>query len=136
MDDVLFVVDYEDLETCQVIRWVDEENDIEDCHPYIVAIRCDDGEDFKFLECSKREIVHVSLNRFAAIEENYTDTYYLTYSAQFTITSYHERTEFIAALEQSDNFVEIVIGWKNAEGEELIGCYEGELDQPALMEEV
>jgi hypothetical protein len=136
MDDIPFVVDYDDIETCQVIRWMDDENSIEDCHPYIMAIRCDDGEDYKFLEFSKREIVDASLQRFSAIEENYIDTYYLTYSAHFTITDYHKRSEFVAALGQSDNFVEIVIGWKNAEGEPLTGCYEGELDQPALMEEV
>lgn len=129
---IAFNVDYSRTNLASKITWVDEQNSIEDCEPYIDFIRCDDGNEYRFLHTDKGEIVDGSLFMFEAVKDT-DDCYYLCYSADFEVPDFNSKSEFVAALKKSKGLVEIVLGFKDLAGKKLNDCFEDYENRQAKM---
>ena len=107
------------------ITWENEKNKIEDCEPSIDFIRCDDGEEYQFLHADKGEIINQSLFMFEAVKvKGKKEQYLLCYSADFEITDFDNRVNFLKALKHSKNQVEIVLSFKDSKGKIINNCFE------------
>lgn len=120
-----FNVDYSRSNLASTIVWIDEKNKIEDCEATIDFIRCDDGDEYQFIHSEKGEIINESLFMFEAVKvKGKKDQYLLCYSADFEITDFNNRVNFLKALKHSKNQVEIVLGFKDSNGKILSDCFE------------
>lgn len=120
-----FNVDYSRSNLASTIVWIDEKNKIEDCEAIIDFIRCDDGDEYQFIHLENGEIINESLFMFEAVKvKGKKDQYLLCYSADFEITDFNNRFNFLKALKHSKNQVEIVLGFKDSNGKVLSDCFE------------
>ena len=132
---VAFNVDYSRTNLASIVTWTDDKNKIEDCDAFIDFIRCDDGDEYQFLHSDKNEIINSSLFMFEAVQnKGKKGEYFLCYSADFEIADYDKKIDFIKALKHSKNKVEIVIGFKNAKGKILEGCFEENSNRTAKLQ--
>ena len=132
--DVAFNVDYSRSNLASIITWVDSKNKIEDCEPFIDFIRCDDGNEFHFLHADEGEIINSSLFMFEAVKnKGKKNEYLLCYSADFEISNYEVHINFIKALKNSKNQIEIVLGFKDAKGNLLKDCFEENSNRTAKL---
>ena len=126
-----YFVDYNKAAEASTIQW-DGDLDITECDPYIDFIRCDDGEDYQYLYPDK-DFQVIKLIHFQAIprDDEGEDLFLLCYVADLEIDlNKHQR--FNQALENSDNLVEIVIGFKN--NSEIVDCFEEYENRQAVLQ--
>ena len=112
-------------------KW-DGDLDITQCEPYIDFIRCDDGEDYQYLYPDK-DFQVINLLYFQTIprDDEGEDLFLLCYVADLEIDlNKHQR--FNEALENSDNLVEVVIGFKN--DNETVDCFEEYENRQAVLQ--
>jgi hypothetical protein len=119
-----FNVDYSRTNLASKIKWTDSRNKIDECEPFIDFIRCDDGDEFRFLHSESGEIIEESLFMFEAIKDKRDGNYYLCYSADFVIPDYDSKTDFVTAMKKSKGLVEVVLGFKDPKGKVIENCYE------------
>ncbi len=69
---------------------------IENCEASIDFIRCDDGEEYQILHADEGEIINQSLFMFEAVKvKGKKGQYLLCYSADFEITDFNTRVDFL-----------------------------------------
>ena len=113
---VQYSIDYKDAEYASTIQWLSEDYKITDLVPYISAIICDGGEEYEELWGDDFNVI--SLDGFIPKEGDGEDTFVLCYSAvvEFDLDKF---PKFKAALEFSSNQVEIKIGFKLPNGDDV-----------------
>ena len=134
MKNTAFNVDYSRSNLASTITWLDSKNKIENCEPFIQFIRCDDGDEYQFINSDEGDIVNGSLFMFEAIKVKGTDAdYLLCYSADFEIVGIQSKTAFVNALKKSKNQIEIVIGFKDSKGNVLEDAFEESSNRTAKL---
>ena len=61
-----FFIDYNKTASASTISW-DSDIDIKKCEPFVDFIRCDDGEDFIFLNSIDNDFKTLKIANFAAV---------------------------------------------------------------------
>ena len=120
-----YFVDYNHASDASIITWTHEDEEIEDCEPFVDFIRCDlNGEEYEFLYSDEEDFIS-KIDNFGAIKrKNIDDEYFLCYTADFYIPNLNSKKQFVRALKFSNNDVEVVLGFKNRDGEILEDCIE------------
>ena len=119
-----YFVDYNHASDASIITWTHEDEEIEDCEPFVDFIRCDlNGEEYEFLYSDEEDFIS-KIDNFGAIKGNVDDEYFLCYTADFYIPKLNSKKQFVRALKFSNNDVEVVLGFKNRDGEILEDCIE------------
>ena len=113
---VQYSIDYNDAENASTIQWLLEDYKIKDLVPYIESIICDGGEEYEELWGDDFSVI--SLNEFNPKKGDDEDTFILCYSAvvEFNLNKF---PKFKDALDFSSNQVEIKIGFKLPNGDDL-----------------
>jgi hypothetical protein len=119
-----FFVNFYKPRDASQINWLTDKCDISDCIPFIKYIRCDDGNDYQFLTLENNEIVSSEINDFEAVKGSQNREYFLCYTAYIRVRNLKNFPSFIVALDYSDNQVEIVLGFKDQNGNEIEDAYE------------
>ena len=115
-----FYVDYNKAASASTITW-DSKIDINTCEPFVDFIRCDDGEDFVFLQSLDNDFTTIKLANFGAVKTSTKGNYFLCYTADFEI-DLNKFPKFKKALKKSDNLVEVVLGFKHKD--KVLDCFE------------
>ena len=120
-----YFIDYNKSAAASCIIWISDEYDINDLTPYIEAILCDNGEDY--VELYGDAFEQISLDNFEAIEGDDENSYILCYTAIVKI-NLDNHIDFKNAMQSSGNMVEVKVGFKDTDGEELDYLFEGNYD--------
>lgn len=120
-----YFIDYNKSAAASCIIWISDEYDIKDLTPYIEAILCDNGEDY--VELYGDDFEQISLDNFEAIEGDDENSYILCYTAIVKI-NLDNHIDFKNAMQSSGNMVEVKVGFKDTDGEELDYLFEGNYD--------
>lgn len=129
-----FFIDYNKTAYACCVEWVSDDYSIDELTPYIEAILCDGGEEYVELYCD--EFDEVQIDNFAAMPGDDEGTFFLCYTAVVAI-DLDESEEFAEALEVSEGMVEVKIGFKDSEGEEIDDdLYEGHTDLTTELAEI
>ena len=119
-----YYIDYNHASDASTITWTHEDEQIEDCEPYVDFVRCDEnGEEYQFLYSDKDDFIS-KIDNFGAIKGDEEDEYILCYTADFYIKNMSSNKKFLKALKYSNNDVEVVLGFKDKNGEILEDCIE------------
>lgn len=105
-----FFVDYNKTSSASTISW-DSDIDIKKCEPFVDFIRCDDGEDYVYLNSLDKDFKTLKISNFGAVARDEEGEYFLCYTADFEI-NLNKFPKFKQALKKTDNLVEVVIGFK------------------------
>ncbi len=117
-----FTFDYNKPQNANEIVWGVNIN-IEETEVFIDYIRCDDGEDYQFLQSDKKDFTTVKIHNFEAIASNtQKNNFFLCYTAEIEF-DIEKNEKFKSALENSDNQIEAVLGFKK-DGKVLEYCFE------------
>jgi hypothetical protein len=117
-----FFVDYNKPALASEITWALDLKEIKSAVPFIDFIRCDDGEDFQFLNSSENDFKVLKINQFAFVQSEDRNRFFLCYTADFEI-DLKEYSKFLKALNHSNNEVEVVLGFKK-DNKILTDCFE------------
>ena len=128
----MYFVDYNKAADASSIQW-DDDQDISKCEPFIDFIRCDNGDDYEYLYSDKNDFKVIGLDNFQAVpaDDEGEGIYYLCYTADFDIDM-SKHPKFESAMSNSDNLVEVVLGFKN-KGEPL-DCFEEYENRQSVLE--
>ncbi len=113
-----YMIDYKNPEKASTVQWISEDFEIADFEPYIESIICDHGDEYEELWGGDEEFTVISLDEFSAKKGDGDDTYILCYRAVVEI-DINKFPRFKEALEFSSNHVEIKIGFKFLDGENV-----------------
>ena len=86
---------------------------------------CDNGENY--IELYRNDFDQISLDNFEAIEGDDENSYILCYTAIVKI-NLDNHIDFKNAMQSSGNMVEVKVGFKDTDGEELDYLFEGNYD--------
>lgn len=125
-----FFVDYNKTASASTISW-DSDIDIKKCEPFVDFIRCDDGEDFIFLNSIDNDFKTLKIANFAAVAREEDGKYFLCYTADFEI-NLKKFPKFQKALKKTDNLVEVVIGFK-FKGK-VLDCFEESENRQTVLQ--
>ena len=120
-----YFIDHNKSATASCIIWISDEYDIKDLTPYIESILCDNGEDY--IELYGDDFEQISIDSFEAIEGDDDNSYILCYTAIVKI-NLDNHIDFKNAMKASGNMVEVKVGFKDTDGEELDYLFEGNYD--------
>jgi hypothetical protein len=117
-----FFVDYNKPSVASEITWALDLNQIKSAVPFVDFLRCDDGEDFQFLNSSNNDFKVLKINQFAFVPSEKKERFFLCYTADFEI-DLKKYPKFLKALKRSGNEVEVVLGFKK-DNKILKDCFE------------
>lgn len=126
-----YFIDFNKSATASSIIWISDEYDIHSLTPYIEAILCDKGDDYA--ELYGDDFEEISIDNFEACKGDDENSFILCYTAIVSI-NLDNHIEFRNAMESSGNIVEVRIGFKDTDGNELEDLYEGNYDYPVILE--
>lgn len=127
-----YFVDYNHASDASIIDWIEETTSIEGCEAFVDFIRCDeDGSDYVFLYSDENDFEYV-MNNFAAIPGDNDGEFFACYTADFAI-DLDAKPRFAAALEHSDWLVEVVLGFKDKDGNTLEDCFQEHSNRTARL---
>ena len=127
-----YFIDHNKSATASCIIWISDEYDIKDLTPYIESILCDNGEDY--IELYGDDFEQISIDNFEAIAGDDENSYILCYTAIVKI-NFDDHIDFKNAMESSGNMVEVKVGFKDTDGEELDDLFEENYDNAVELEE-
>jgi|TARA_B100001079_G_C16367559_1_gene495865 hypothetical protein len=115
-----FYVDYNKSASASIINW-DSDINIDVCEPFIDFIRCDDGEDFQFLNSIDNDFKTIIISHFEAVKTDEEGKFFLCYTADLDI-DLNKFSKFKKALKKSDGLVEVVMGFRY--NGKVLDCFE------------
>ena len=129
-----FFINYNKAADACCIEWVSDDYSISQLEPYIEAILCDDGEEYVELYSDEFELIQ--LDNFEAMPGDDDGTYLLCYTAVVGI-DLEKFSEFRDALEVSEGIVEVKVGFKDGNDNEIDDdLFEGIYDKCVELEEM
>lgn len=126
-----YFVDYNKSSSASIISW-DSKININDCTPFVDFIRCDDGEDFIFLNSLDNHFKTLKISNFGAVKAEEDGNFFLCYTADFEI-NLNKFPKFKKALKNSDNLVEVVLGFKHKD--KVLDCFEERENRQTVLQE-
>ena len=128
-----YFIDYNKSANASCITWISNENKITSLTPFIDSIICDNGEEY--IELWGDDFEELALDNFEAVKGDDEDTYILCYIAVVSI-NLDNHIDFKDALQFSENMVEVKIGFKDSDGNEVEDVSEGNYDIPVELAEI
>ena len=128
-----YFIDYNKSANASCITWISNENKITSLTPFIDSIICDNGEEY--IELWGDDFEELALDNFEAVKGDDEDTYILCYIAGVSI-NLDNHIHFKDALQFSENTVEVKIGFKDSDGNEVEDVSEGNYDIPVELAEI
>tara|TARA_B100001559_G_scaffold57625_1_gene46205 strand:- start:529 stop:987 length:459 start_codon:yes stop_codon:yes gene_type:complete len=128
-----YFIDYNKSANASCITWISNENKITSLTPFIDSIICDNGEEY--IELWGDDFEKLALDNFEAVKGDDEDTYILCYIAVVSI-NLDNHIDFKDALQFSENMVEVKIGFKDSDGNEVEDVSEGNYDIPVELAEI
>ena len=128
-----YFIDCNKSANASCITWTSNENKITSLTPFIDSIICDNGEEY--IELWGDDFEELALDNFEAVKGDDEDTYILCYIAVVSI-NLDNHIDFKNALQLSENMVEVKIGFKDSDGNEVEDVSEGNYDIPVELAEI